>query len=114
MNIHFENLSNEEARLGELIKAPVGESIDVCDVALAFIHERTQLLKLLRAHSACEEPNDVFNSIRERLERLEQVSEHIQFALHDVMFAGDRLGEMKSARKNQGRAYSREAAPAAR
>jgi hypothetical protein len=106
MNIHFEYGSKE--------KAPLGELIEACEVALALIHERTQLFKLLRAYSICEEPNDVFNSTLERLQHLEQVSDQIQFALRDAMSARDCAGGMKSVQKNQGRAFIRDGAPAAR
>ena len=67
MNIDCEHGPKEKASLGELV--------EVCDVALSFIHERTQLFKLLRAYSVCEERNDVFNSTLERLQHLERVSE---------------------------------------
>ena len=105
MNIHFEYGSKEKASLGDLIEA--------CDVALALIDERTQLLKLLRAYSVCEEPNDVFNSTLERLQHLEQVSDQIQFALRDAMSVRDCAGGM-TVRKNQGRAFIRDGAPAVR
>ncbi len=39
MNIHFE--------YGRKEKAPLGELVEVCDVALALIHERAELFKLL-------------------------------------------------------------------
>jgi hypothetical protein len=98
MNIHFEYGSKE--------KAPLGELIEACDAALALIHERTQLFKLLRAYSVCEEPNDVFNSTLERLQHLEQVSDQIQFALRDAMSVRDCAGGMKSVQKNQSRLSS--------
>jgi hypothetical protein len=105
MNIHFEYGSKEKAALGELIEA--------CDVALALIDERTQLFKLLRAYSVCEEPSDVFNSTLERLQHLEQVSDQIQSALRDAMSVRDCAGGM-TVRKNQGRAFIRDGAPAVR
>ena len=106
MNIHFEYGSEE--------KAPLGELIEVCDVALSFIHERTQLFKLLRAYSVCEERNDVFNSTLERLQDLERVSDQIQLALRDVMSVRDGAGGIKPVRKNQGRAFIPDGAPAVR
>ena len=105
MNIDFERGLKEKASLGELV--------EVCDVALSFIHERTQLFKLLRAYSVCEEPNDVFNSTLERLQHLEQVSDQIQFALRDAMSVRDCAGGM-TVRKNQGSAFIRDGAPAVR
>jgi len=77
MNMHCEHGPKEKASLGELV--------EVCDVALSFIHERTQLFKLLRAYSVCEEFNDIFNSSLDRLQSLERVSDQIQLALRDVM-----------------------------
>ena len=77
MNMHCEHGPKEKASLGELV--------EVCDVALSFIQERTQLFKLLRAYSVCEDPNDIFNSTLDRLQRLERVSDQIQLALRDVM-----------------------------
>ena len=105
MNIDFEYDPKE--------KAPLGELIEVCDVALALIHERTQLFKLIRAYSVCEECKDVFNSTLERLQHLEQVSDQIQFALRDAMSVRDCAGGM-TVRKNQGRAFIRDGAPAVR
>ncbi len=77
MNIDLERGLKEKASLVELV--------EVCDVALSFIHERTQLFKLLRAYSVCEEFNDIFNSSLDRLQSLERVSDQIQLALRDVM-----------------------------
>src|SRR3984893_4361278 len=105
MNIHFEYGSKE--------KAPLGDLIEACDVALALIDERTQLFKLLRAYSVCEEPNYFFKSPLQRLQLLEQVSDQIQFALRDAMSVRDRAGGM-TVRKNQGRAFIRAGAPAVR
>ena len=36
--------------------------IELCDVALALIYERGELLKLLRADAVSEERDDVFNA----------------------------------------------------
>ena len=65
-------------------EASLGKQIEVCDVALALIRERTQLFNTLRAYSVCEEVNNPFNSSLERLQRLEQVSDQVQFALRDA------------------------------
>jgi hypothetical protein len=65
-------------------EASLGKQIEVCDVALALIRERTQLFNLLRTYSVCEEVNDPFNSSLERLQHLEQISDQIQFALRDA------------------------------
>jgi hypothetical protein len=65
-------------------EASLGKLIEVCDVALALIRERTQLFNLLRAYSVCEEVHNPFNSSLERLQHLEQVSDQIQFALRDA------------------------------
>jgi hypothetical protein len=105
MNIDFERGLKGKASLGELVEA--------CDIALFFIHERTQLFKLLRAYSVCEEFNDIFNSSLERLQGLERVSDQIQLALRDVMSVKDGAGG-KPVRKNQGRAFVSDGAPAVR
>ena len=105
MNIDFERGLKGKASLGELVEA--------CDIALFFIHERTQLFKLLRAYSVCEEFNDIFNSSLERLQDLERVSDQIQLALRDVMSVKDGAGG-KPVRKNQGRAFVSDGAPAVR
>ena len=65
-------------------EASLGKQIEVCDVALALIRERTQLFNTLRAYSVCEEVNNPFNSSLERLQHLEQVSDQVQFALRDA------------------------------
>jgi hypothetical protein len=106
MNIDFERGLKEKASLGELV--------EVCDVALSFIHERTQLFKLLRAYSVCEEFNDIFNSSLERLQDLDRVSDQIQLALRDVMSVKDGAGGIKPIRKNQGRAFIPDGEPAVR
>jgi hypothetical protein len=106
MNIHSEYGLKE--------KAPLGELVEVCDVALSFIHDRTQLFKLLRAYSVCEERNDVFNSTLKRLQYLERVSHQIQLALRDAMSVKDCAGGIKHVRKNQGRTFIAGGAPAVR
>jgi hypothetical protein len=103
MNMHCEHGPKEKASLGELV--------EVCDVALSFIQERTQLFKLLRAYSVCEDPNDIFNSTLERLQRLERVSDQIRLALRDVMSVKDGAGGIKPVLKNQGRAFIPDGAP---
>ncbi len=106
MNVHFE--------YGPKEKALLRERVEVCDVALSFIHERTQLFKLLRAYSVCEDFNDIFNSSLERLQDLERVSDQIQLALRDVMSVKDGAGGIKAVRKNQGRAFIPDGEPAVR
>jgi hypothetical protein len=106
MNNHFE--------YGPKEKAPLGERVEVCDIALSLVHERTQLFKLLRAYSVCEELNEVFDSTLERLQDLERVSDQIQLALRDVMSVKDGAGAIKPVRKNQGRAFIPDGAPAVR
>src|SRR5260370_25747328 len=106
MNIHVE--------YGRKEKAPLGELVEVCDVALALIHERAELFKLLRANAVSEERDNVFNSTLERLQHLERVSDQIQLALHDAMSVNDCAGGIKPARINPGRAFIPRRAPADR
>ena len=106
MNIHFE--------YGRKEKAPLRELVEVCDVALALIHERAELFKLLRANAVSEERDNVFNSTLERLQHLERVSDQIQLALHGAMSVRDCAGGIKPVRKSQGRAFIPDGAPAVR
>jgi hypothetical protein len=77
MTIHAVLLSKEEAPLGELI--------DVCNVALALIQERGQIVKSLRADAASEERNDVFDAAVKRLKELEGISIQVHLAIRDAM-----------------------------
>jgi hypothetical protein len=82
MNMHFEYSPKE--------KAPLGQLVEMCDVALALIHERGQLLKLLRANPAGKDRNNIFTGTLKRLKNLERVSHQVQLAFRnpvgDVIF----------------------------
>jgi hypothetical protein len=77
MAIHSALLSKE--------KAPLGELIDVYNVALSLIQERGQIFKLLRADAASEERNDVFDAAVKRLKDLEGISDQVHLAFRDAM-----------------------------
>jgi hypothetical protein len=66
-------------------KVPLGELLDVCDVALALIQERGQIFKLLRADAGSGERNDVFDAAVKRLKVLEEISDQIRLAFRDAM-----------------------------
>ena len=88
MNIHFE--------YGRKEKAPLGELVEVCDVALALIHERGELLKLLRADAVSEERDDVFNATLKRLKDLKRVSHQVQLAFRNSMGVEDGRGRVEA------------------
>ena len=70
-------------------KAPLRELMELCDVALSLVHERGQLLKLLRTNSISEERNNIFNAALKRLQYLERVSHEVQLAFRDAMGVED-------------------------
>ena len=84
MNIHFE--------YGPKEKAPLGELVELCDVALALIHERGQLLKLLRENPVSEECDHIFNATLKRLKNLERASHQVQLAFHNPVAVEDGRG----------------------
>jgi hypothetical protein len=86
-------LSKETASLGELL--------DVCNVALALIHERGQLFKLLKETPVGEERNDTVNTALKRLQHLERVSNQIEFVLCDVMGIKDGAGRIGTTAKSR-------------
>jgi hypothetical protein len=69
-------------------KVPIGELVDVCNVALALIQERGQIFRLLRADDGSEEPNEVFDAAVKRLKDLEEISDQIRLAFRDAMERG--------------------------
>jgi hypothetical protein len=93
MNVHFEKE-----------KAPLRELIELCDVALALIHERRQLLKLLRADAVGKEGHDIFNATFKRLKNLERVSHQIQLAFRNPVGVEDGRGGVEAVRKEKRRA----------
>jgi hypothetical protein len=93
MNVHFEKE-----------KAPLRELIELCDVALALIHERRQLLKLLRADAVGKEGHDIFNATFKRLKNLERVSHQIQLAFRNPVGVEDDRGGVEAVRKEKRRA----------
>jgi len=90
MNVHFEKE-----------KAPLRELIELCDVALALIHERRQLLKLLRADAVGKEGHDIFNATFKRLKNLERVSHQIQLAFRNPVGVEDSRGGVEADRKEK-------------
>jgi hypothetical protein len=80
--------------------ASLGELLNVCNVALALIHERGQLFKLLRETPIGEERNDTVNTALKKLQHLERVSSQIEFALCDVMGIKDGAGKIGTMAKN--------------
>ena len=85
MNVHFEKE-----------KAPLRELVEVCDVALALIHERGHLLKLLRANAVSKECDHIFNATLKRLKNLESVSLQVQLALHNPVGVEDGRGGIEA------------------
>ncbi len=95
MNIHFE--------YGRKEKAPLGELVEVCDVALALIHERAELFKLLRANAVSEAGLNPFGKVKAGLSsltvrpqyarsvgpgyRLSQLTADISSSVEGVVFA---------------------------
>jgi hypothetical protein len=88
MSIHFEYGPNEKASLRKLV--------GLCDVALALIRERRQLLKLLRENPGSEKRNNVVSATFERLQDLEQVSHLIQLAFRDPVGNKDGGGAVEA------------------
>jgi hypothetical protein len=80
--------------------ASLGELLNVCNVALALIHERGQLFKLLRETPISEERNDTVNTALKQLQHLERVSNQIAFALCDVMGIKDGAGKIGTMAKS--------------
>jgi hypothetical protein len=72
--------------------ACVGDLLNVCDGALALIHERCRLFEVLRATPIGEEREDTLNAALEKLHHLERVSNQIEVALCDVMRLADSAG----------------------
>jgi hypothetical protein len=68
----------------------LGEVLCVFNVALALIHERGQLFKLL---------NDTIDTALKRLQDLQRVSNQIAFALCDVMGIKDAAGRIETMAK---------------
>jgi hypothetical protein len=99
MNIHFKYDPKEKAPLGELVK--------LCDVALALVHERGQLLKLLRENPVSEECDHIFNATLKRLKNLERVSHEVQLAFHNPVGVEDGRGGGRWGREAQGSGPSR-------
>jgi hypothetical protein len=85
LNVHFEKE-----------KAPLRELIELCDVALALIRERRQLLKLLRADAVGKEGHDIFNATFKRLKNLERVSHQIRLAFRNPVGVEDDRGRLKA------------------
>jgi hypothetical protein len=96
MNIHFEYCPDE--------KAPLGELVEMCDVALALIHERAQLFKLLRTYSACEERNNIFNATLKRLKDLERISQQVESAFCNPVVVRDGRGGVEAVPEEKPRA----------
>jgi hypothetical protein len=79
--------------------------IELCDVALTLIHERRELLKLLRADAVSEERDDVFNATLKRLKDLEQISHQVQLAFRNPMGVEDGRGRVEAAGEQKRRAF---------
>jgi len=79
--------------------------IGLCDVALALIHERVELLKLLRADAVSEERDDAFNATLKRLKDLERVSHQVQLALRNPMGVADSTGGIEAVWEQKRRAF---------
>jgi hypothetical protein len=93
MSIHFEYGPNE--------KAPLRERVALCDVALALIHERRQLLKLLRESPRSENSNNEVNTTLKRLKDLEQVWYQIRLAFRDPVGNQVGRGTVESVREDE-------------
>jgi hypothetical protein len=93
MSIHFEYGPNEKASLRKLV--------GLCDVALALIRERRQLLKLLRENPGSEKRNNVVSATLERLQDLEQVSHLIQLAFRDPVGNKDGGGAVEAVGEDE-------------
>jgi hypothetical protein len=93
MSIHFEYGPNEKASLRKLV--------GLCDVALALIRERRQLLKLLRENPGSEKRNNVVSATFERLQDLEQVSHLIQLAFRDPVGNKDGGGAVEAVGEDE-------------
>jgi hypothetical protein len=101
MAIQSALLSKETVSLGELLC--------VCNVALALIHERGQLFKLLKENPVGEEPNDTIDTALKRLQDLQRVSNQIEFALCDVMGIKDGAGRIGTMAKSSAGSLSAQA-----
>ena len=75
--------------------------VELYDVALALVHKRGQLFKLLRANAVCEEGNDVFDATLKRLQYLERVSNEVQLALRDLVGIEDGTGGVEAIGKEK-------------
>jgi hypothetical protein len=78
--------------------------MELCDVALTLIHERRELLKLLRADAVSEERHHVFDATLKRLKDLEQVSHEVQLAFRNAMGVEDSAGGVEAVWKQKRRA----------
>jgi hypothetical protein len=67
-------------------------SIELCDVAFALIHERVELLKLLRENAVCKKGDHALDAALERLKHLERVSHQVQLAVRNSMGVKGRAG----------------------
>src|SRR6266478_5506869 len=70
--------------------------IELCDVALALIYERGELLKLLRADAVSEERDDVFNATLKRLKDLGRISHQVQLAFRNSTGVEDGRGRIET------------------
>jgi hypothetical protein len=104
MSVHFEYRPNE--------KAPLGERVALCDVALALIHQRRQLLKLLRENPGSEKSNNIVNATLKRLKDLEQVSRQIQLAFRDPVGNKDGGGAVEGVGEDESGTLVLHSAPA--
>ena len=76
-------------------------SIELYTVALALVHERGELLKLLRDNAVLKESDAIFNAALKRLQDLEEVSHEVQLALCNVVSVKNVGGEIKTIGKEK-------------
>jgi hypothetical protein len=87
------------------IKPAEAGLIELCDVALTLIHERQELLKLLRADAVSEERDDVFNATLKRLKDLGRISHQLQLAFRNSMGIEDGRGRVEAVGEQKRRAF---------
>jgi hypothetical protein len=85
-------------------EAPLRELIELCGVALSLIHERRQLLKLLRANPAGEERDTTFNTALKRLQYLEGISHEVQLGFRSLASVKCSEGRVEAVRERKLRA----------
>lgn len=93
MNKLFEYAPKERAPLGELVK--------MCDVALALVQERRELFKFLRMNAVSAERSEIFHAALKRLQDLEQISDQLQLAFRDAV-SGDSADGIEHVWEKQG------------